>query len=109
MPQQTFAWVHLYDLATLVADVATGRIATGTDPERGPVTGGCTAVNVAAEAGTVRDYVDTVTAAVGVEPTWDDEPAWTGQILAGRARQWGWAPTVTLAAALAEIAEGLRD
>ena len=108
VPKQTFAWVHLDDLATLVADVATGRIATGEDPERGPVDGGCTAVNVAAEAATMRDYVDTVTTAVGVEPTWDDQPAWTGRILAGRARQWGWAPTVTLDVALAEIAEGLR-
>ncbi|WP_341243001.1 NAD(P)H-binding protein, partial [uncultured Nocardioides sp.] len=35
-PDQSFAWVHLDDLASLIADVATGRIATSDDPERGP-------------------------------------------------------------------------
>jgi hypothetical protein len=39
---------------------------------------------------------------------WDDGPAWTGQILAGRASGWGWAPTVDLRDALAEVGAGLR-
>ncbi|MGB7504869.1 MAG: NAD(P)H-binding protein, partial [Mycobacterium sp.] len=30
---KTFAWVHVDDLAALLADLATGRIATSTDPE----------------------------------------------------------------------------
>jgi nucleoside-diphosphate-sugar epimerase len=109
VPDKTFAWVHLDDLATLVADVATGRIKSSTDPERGPVEGGCTAVNVAGdENATTRDYFETVAKAVGVDPVWDDEPAWTGQILASRAHGWGWTPTVALSQALAEIDEGLR-
>jgi nucleoside-diphosphate-sugar epimerase len=109
VPDKTFAWVHLDDLVTLVADVATGRVKTSTDPASGPLEGGCTAVNVAgAEAATTRDYFETVTRAVGVEPVWDDEPAWTGAILADRARGWGWAPKVRLDQALAEIDEGLR-
>ena len=101
--------MHVDDLAELVADVAAGRVQTSTDPARGPVLGQCTAVNVAAGAGTVRDYHEAVTRAVGVDPVWDDEPAWTGQILADRARGWGWAPRVDLAQALAELEEGLRD
>ena len=108
VPGQTFAWVHVDDLATLAADVASGRVSTSADPGRGPVEGACTAVNVAAGPATVRDYHATVTAALGVEPVWDDAPAWTGRILAGRAQGWGWAPTVDLSRALAEIDAGLR-
>jgi len=113
VPGQTFAWVHVRDLATLAADVASGRIAPDAgpdaDPGLGPVPGGCTAVNVAsAERATVRDYVGTVTDALGVRPVWDDAPAWTGQVLADRARGWGWSPAVGLAEALAEITDGLR-
>ena len=105
---QSFAWVHVDDLAAFAADIATGRVAASTDPETGPVAGACTPVNVAAGPATVGDYYETVTAALGVEPVWDDEPAWTGRILAGRAHGWGWAPTVDLATALAEIDAGLR-
>ncbi len=109
VPGQTFAWVHVDDLAALAAAVASGRVLPSTDPETGPVDGACTVVNVAADAGTVRDYYETVTTALGLEPVWDDAPAWTGRILADRARGWGWAPTVDLPRALAEIAEGLRQ
>jgi 2-alkyl-3-oxoalkanoate reductase len=108
VPQQTFAWVHVDDLATFIADIASGRVATSTDPAVGPVAGACTAVNVAAGPATVRDYHQTVTAALDVEPVWDDAPAWTGRFLAGRAHGWGWTPTVDLAQALAEIDAGLR-
>ncbi len=107
-PQQTFAWVHVDDLATFAADIAAGRVASSSDPGIGPVAGACTAVNVAAGPATVRDYHQTVTEALGVEPVWDDAPAWTGRILAGRARGWGWTPTVDLTRALAEIEAGLR-
>ncbi|CAI9415830.1 NAD-dependent epimerase/dehydratase family protein [Nocardioides sp. T2.26MG-1] len=107
-PDQTFSWVHVDDLAAFVADVAAGRVPAGTDPEAGPVTGGCTAVNLAAAPGTARDYYGTVTGALGVTPVWDDGPAWTGRIRADRARGWGWQPTVDLSTALAEIADGLR-
>lgn len=106
--QKTFAWVHVDDLAALAADVAAGRVQTATDPELGPVQGGCTTVNVAARPATVGEYHGAVTAALGIEPVWDDAPAWTGQILAGRAGRWGWSPTVDLARALAEIGAGLR-
>jgi 2-alkyl-3-oxoalkanoate reductase len=108
VPEKSFAWVHVDDLATLAADVATGRVTETTDPAKGPVEGACTAVNVAAGPATARDYYETVARAVGVEPVWADEPAWTGRILADRAQAWGWTPAVDLAQALAEIDEGLR-
>jgi nucleoside-diphosphate-sugar epimerase len=107
-PTRTFAWVHVDDLAALVADVAAGRVPEAADGSTGPLPGGCTVVNVAGEPATARDYVGTVLRALGLAPVWDDElPAWTGQILADRARSWGWAPTVTLEHALAELADGL--
>jgi nucleoside-diphosphate-sugar epimerase len=108
VPSQSFAWVHVDDLVRLAADVASGRVAASTDPDAGPVDGAATVVNVAAGPATARDYYETVTRALGVEPVWDDGPAWTGRILAERARAWGWSPTVDLASALAEIDEGLR-
>jgi nucleoside-diphosphate-sugar epimerase len=95
VPDQTFAWVHVSDLAALAADLA-------------PVASGCTPVNVAAGPATQRDYLGTVCAALGVEPTWDEGPAWTGQIVAERARSWGWTPRVELASALEELEDGLR-
>jgi nucleoside-diphosphate-sugar epimerase len=109
VPEKSFAWVHVDDLAVLVADVAAGRVKTSTDPNRGPVADGCTVVNVAAGPATARDYYETVTGALGVQPLWDDAPAWTGQILAGRAQGWGWSPTVDLDRALAELDQGIRN
>lgn len=108
VPNKSFAWVHVDDLAALAAAVASGRVAPSTYPEKGPVEGACTVVNVAAGPATERDYYETVTRALGVEPIWDDAPAWTGRLVAERARGWGWAPTVDLAQALAEIDQGLR-
>ena len=64
-PRTSFAWVHVDDLAALAADVASGRVATTTDPSAGPVEGGCTVVNVAAGPATARDYYETVTSARG--------------------------------------------
>jgi nucleoside-diphosphate-sugar epimerase len=107
VPGQTYAWVHVDDLAALVADLATGRIPASEDVTTGPVARECTPVNVAAGPATIRDYVGTVTRALGVDPVWDDHPAWTGQILADRARGWGWSPTVGLDDALAELERGL--
>jgi len=107
-PARTFAWVHLDDLATLVADIATGQVPEATDASMGPVAGGCTAVDVAGEPATARDYVGTVSQALGLTPVWDDNlPAWTGQIRTDRARGWGWTPCVTLDQALVELANGL--
>lgn len=103
----SFAWVHVRDLAALAAEVAVGRVATADDPDVGPVAGGCTPVNVASGAARMEDYHRTVTESVGVEPVWDDGPAWTGQILADRARSWGWSPRVALDEALVEVAAGL--
>ncbi len=107
-PDQSWSWVHVSDLAALLADVATGAIAESDDASSGPVAGGCTAVNAAAEPATWRDYLETVTDALGVEPVWDDGETWTGRVLADRAHRWGWTPQVTRERALAEIAEGLR-
>jgi nucleoside-diphosphate-sugar epimerase len=108
-PERTFSWVHVDDLAAFTADVAVGRVQTSSDPGRGPVAGSCTVVNVAAGPATARDYYETVAKAVGVQPVWESGPTWTGQIIAERAQGWGWAPTVDLAQALAEIEEGLRS
>ncbi len=106
-PAKTWAWVHVDDLAALIADVATGAVATADDPERGPVAGGATPVIVAGEAATWRDYLGTVTDALGVVPEWTDEPVWTGQLLTERARGWGWVPRVSLAQAMDELRRGL--
>ncbi|BBX70803.1 NAD-dependent epimerase/dehydratase family protein [Mycolicibacterium psychrotolerans] len=108
-PDKTFAWVHVDDLAELLADLATERIPTSRDVERGPLDGGCTAVNVAGGPATQREYVTVVTGALGVEPVWDDGPAWTGQIVADRAHRWGWTPRIGTAQALEELREGLRS
>jgi nucleoside-diphosphate-sugar epimerase len=109
-PARAFAWVHVDDLATMLADVATGRVPVATTVAAGPVAGGCTVVDVAGEPATARDYIGTVTRALGLDPVWDDDlPAWTGQIRADRARGWGWTPGVTLAQALAELSDGLVE
>ena len=105
---QTFAWVHLDDLASLAADLATGQVPDAGQSADGPVAGGCTALNVVAGSATQRDYFTAVTGALGVDPVWLDTPAWTGRLLAQRAHGWGWIPAVELAPALAEIAAGLR-
>ena len=106
-PEQSFAWVHVEDLARVLAHLAAGRVAAGTDPEQGPVEGECTALNVAAEPAALREYHLAVCESVGVEPEWTDEPTWTGDILAGRAERWGFTPRVGLDEALAEVREGL--
>jgi nucleoside-diphosphate-sugar epimerase len=106
-PARSWGWVHVEDLAALVADLATGAIATAEDPEQGPVAGGTTAVLVAGEPATWGDYLGTVTDALGVDPEWTDEPVWTGQLRTDRARRWGWTPRVDLARALAELRQGL--
>lgn len=108
IPDQTFAWVHLADLVTLLADLATARIAASDDVAAGPVAGACAALNVAASPATVRDYYETVTKALGVEPVWDDRPAWTGRLVADRAQRWGWSPTVSLEQALDELDRDVR-
>ncbi|MCW2813443.1 MAG: 3 beta-hydroxysteroid dehydrogenase/Delta 5--_4-isomerase [Nocardioides sp.] len=107
---RSFAWVHVDDLAALAAEVAIGRVATSDDdPDLGPVEGGCTPVNVAASPATVRDYLGTVTGALGVEPVWEDGRVWTGRVVAERAGRWGWTPAVTLEQALGELDAGLRS
>lgn len=106
-PAQTWAWVHVDDLAALIADVATGAVASADDPERGPVAGATTPVLVTGEPATWRDYLGTVADALDFEPEWTDDPVWTGRLVADRARRWGWAPQVSLAQALDELRQGL--
>ena len=108
-PAKTWAWVHVDDLAALLADLATGAVATSDDPEQGPVEGATTPVLLAGEHATWREYLGTVADASGFEPVWTDEPVWTGRVLTDRARRWGWTPTVALADALAELDRGLRE
>jgi nucleoside-diphosphate-sugar epimerase len=105
--KQTFAWVHVTDLASFIADLATGQVPEGPDLAGGPLHGGCTAVNVAAPRATQRDYMEAVTGALGVDPVWDERPAWTAGILAERAHGWGWQPGVALDQALAELVAGV--
>jgi nucleoside-diphosphate-sugar epimerase len=107
-PEQSFAWVHVDDLASMAADLATGAVAVADDPSAGPVAGGCTPVDVAAGPATQRDYLGALGEALGFEPAWDDGPAWTGRILADRAEGWGWRPRVDLPTALEELRSGLR-
>lgn len=108
-PDRSWPWVHVSDLATLAADVASGRVATSTDPDGGPVDGGCTAVNVAGEPATWRDYLTAVAGALEVEPEWTTEPGWTGRLATSRAHGWGWWPQVSLADALQELVDGLAS
>jgi nucleoside-diphosphate-sugar epimerase len=107
VPEATFAWVHVDDLASLAADLASGRIPDAADPATGPVFDACIPLNVAAERATQRDYYEAVTGALALDPIWEPAPAWTGRILADRAHAWGWTPTVDLARALGEVARGL--
>ena len=107
IPEKSFAWVHVDDLGAIAADLATGAIPVGLDPATGPVAGACLPVNVASGPATQRDYLGAVTSALGVEPTWDEGEAWTGDIRADRARAWGWTPQVSLDDALAELKAGL--
>lgn len=106
--RRTFRWVHVEDLSALVADLATGRIPAAQDVADGPVAGGCTAVNVAGEPATMGDYLGTVTRALGVDPVWEDGPAWTGQVRTDRARGWGWSPRVSREDAFAELEQCVR-
>lgn len=108
-PAGSFGWVHVDDLATLVADLATGGIAAAADPDEGPVPNGCTPVNAAAEPASQSDYYEAVCQALGMPTRWTDEPAWKGSILAERAHRWGWRPQVSLAAALDELRRGLQQ
>lgn len=109
VPEQSFPWVHVDDVASFAADLASGRVPTSSDPECGPVPQGCTVVNLAAEPATARDYYETVTRALGVEPVWVEGPAWTGRLPSRRAHAWGWTSAVDLAQALSEIDRGLRS
>lgn len=108
-PSETWAWVHVEDLASLIADLASGAVPTADDARRGPVAGAATAVVVAGAPATWRDYLGTVTDAMGIDPEWTDEPVWTGQLLTDRARGWGWAPRVSLEQALDELRQGLTQ
>lgn len=108
-PDQTFPWVHVNDLAALAADLADGTVPAGDAASGGPVSGACTPVNVAAPRATVREYYEAVTGALGLEPVWDDGPAWTGRLVADRAGGWGWTPDVDLEQALSEIGDSLRS
>jgi len=107
VPDRTFAWVHVNDLAAFVADLVSGRIATSDDPELGPVRGSSTAVTVAAPDARAREYYAAVTQALGVDPIWDDQPAWKGRLMADRARAWGWSPAVSFDEAMAELVTSL--
>ncbi|GAA4669912.1 NAD-dependent epimerase/dehydratase family protein [Nocardioides nanhaiensis] len=108
-PEQSWPWVHVADLAALIADVATGAIPTGTDPSLGPVPGGCTVVNAAGRPATQADYHRAVAGALDLElPEVTDGEVWRGRLVADRALAWGWTPQVDLDVALTELAEGLR-
>lgn len=106
-PDRTFGWVHVSDLADLIADVATGAIAPADDPEKGPVPGAATAVNAVSGNRTWRDYMGPVCDAVGVSPEWQTRPAFRAELRAERARAWGWQPRVGFDEAMRELLAGL--
>ena len=109
VPRRTFRWVHVDDLAALVADVAAGRIATADDPAEGPVAGGCTVVDVAGEPATARDYLGhRHPARSASSPSGRTARPGRARSVTDRARGWGWTPRVSLADALAELEEGVR-
>lgn len=108
-PEQSWPWVHVADLAALIADLATGAIPTGAEPSLGPVPGGCTVVNAAGRPATQADYHRTVAEALDLQlPEETDGEVWRGRLVADRALAWGWDPQVDLDVALTELAEGLR-
>jgi len=108
VPDASWPWVHVDDLAALAADVATGATPTAATPDEGPVDEACVVVDVAGEPATQRDYYEAVLGAQGLEPVWDDEPAWTGAYRTDRAHRWGWSPSIGLTDALNELGAGLR-
>ncbi len=108
-PDKSFAWIHVDDLANAIAELALGEITTSDDPEKGPVEGGCTPVNITAEHATQRDYLGTVGGTLGNDPRWTDEDSWTGRLRNDRALRWGWEPKIGLRQALEELAADVRE
>lgn len=106
-PERTFGWVHVRDLADLIADIATGRIRLATDPAAGPVEDGVTAVNAVSGCVPMREYLGPVARALGVEPVWERREAFSAGLLAERARAWGWSPRITFEEAMSELTTGL--
>lgn len=106
-PQRTFGWVHVRDLADLIADVATGRIPLSQDARRGPVPGLATPVNAVSGNVPLSDYLGRVCDSVGVEPVWETRDAFCAELRSERARDWGWSPKVSFEQAMAELVQGL--
>ncbi|HHT11979.1 MAG TPA: NAD(P)-dependent oxidoreductase [Propionibacterium sp.] len=106
-PDRTFGWVHVSDLAELIADIATGAIPRADDPDEGPVPGAATAVNAVSGNQTWRDYLGPVCEALGVSPEWETRPAFRAELRAERARAWGWQPKVSFDEAMRELLSGL--
>jgi nucleoside-diphosphate-sugar epimerase len=106
-PATSWAWVHVDDPAALVADVATGAVATADAAERGPVAGGTTPVIVAGEPATWRNYLGTVTTRWVSRPSGPTSRPGPGSC-SPSARGWGWAPRVILAQAMDELRQGLQ-
>ncbi len=108
-PDRTYGFVHVDDLARLIADLATGSIALADDATVGPVAGQVTTCNAVSGNVTFREYLAPVAAAVGVEPEWIHKEAFRAKLLAERARAWGWEPQVTFEEGMAELLSGLRE
>ncbi|NLW98799.1 MAG: NAD(P)-dependent oxidoreductase [Actinomycetales bacterium] len=107
-PERTFGWLHVHDLADLIADIAVGAIPLAQDPEQGPVPGLVTPVNAVTGNVRLREYLAPVCEALGVEPVWETREAFRAQLRADRARAWGWSPKVSFEDAMAELVTGLR-
>lgn len=106
-PDRTFGYVHVSDLADLIADIATGAVAPSADPAEGPAPGEVTAVNAVSGTVAYREYLAPVCEALGVEPIWEERPAFRAELLAERARAWGWSPKVGFDEAMEELLDGL--
>lgn len=106
-PDLGVSWVHVTDLALLIAGLATGHLPQS-DTAASDTFGTWTAVNVATGRLTVREYAETVLGALGVEPNWTRGPVWTGEIVSERAREWGWTPAIGREQAFSELADNVR-
>ena len=106
--RRSFAWVHVDDLAAMVVDVATGRVATASDPADGPAEGGCTAVDVGGEPATVEDYLGTVTTRPRRRPGGRTARPGPARSAPTGPAAWGWTPRVSLATALDHLHENVR-
>ena len=106
-PDQTFAWVHVDDLASIAADLATGAIATPPTRRRARSRAAARrSTSPAARPRSATTWAPSPRRSVSSRP--GTRAGVDRQIVAERAQRWGWAPRVDLATALEELKAGLQ-